>query len=161
MESVSSCVHMHSSGNGDIHSESLLQCEEHNQCLSSPQDSDTSAQSYQNASVLSTTPVTAAKQHPLQCPFTSEPTGPLLVDVSPYALAETYNIAFFSKQHLLSFCIAAALAVLRCTQACCTLQMLAAKPPPPCVLHCIQLKWHSYITCSHANPCSTCISLLA
>ncbi|KAL3135222.1 hypothetical protein ABBQ38_006301 [Trebouxia sp. C0009 RCD-2024] len=97
MESVSSCVHMHSSGNGDIHSESLLQCEEHNQCLSSPQDSDTSAQSYQNASVLSTTPVTAAKQHPLQCPFTSEPTGPLLVDVSPYALAETYNIAFFRR----------------------------------------------------------------
>lgn len=112
VESVSSTAHMHGSGDGDVHLESSLQCEEHNQCLSSPQDSDTSAQSYHDASALSSTPVTAARQHPFQRPFTSEPIGPSLAEVPPYALTETYNIASFGKQHLRSSCIAAAFAVL-------------------------------------------------
>ncbi|KAL3147468.1 hypothetical protein ABBQ38_014526 [Trebouxia sp. C0009 RCD-2024] len=88
---------MFSSRDGDTHLESSLQCEEHNQCLSSPQDSDTSAQSYQDTSALSNTPVTAARQHPLQLPFTSESTAPSLAEVPSYALTETYNIASFGR----------------------------------------------------------------
>ena len=137
-ESASSTVQMYSSGVGDTHLESSLQCEEHNQCLSSPQDSDTSAQSYQDASALSTTPVTADRPHPLQQPFTSEPTGPSLAEVPPYALTETYSIASFGEQQLLTSCTAIASALLHSSMlhsACCS-----AKPCASCAWHCVHLE---------------------
>ena len=89
--SASSNVQMFSSNDGDTHLESTLQCEEQ-QCLSSPQDSDTSAQSCQ--AFRSNSPVPAVRQHLLQCPSISlVPTEPSLAEVPTYALEETHSIA--------------------------------------------------------------------
>ena len=88
--SESSNVDMYSSRDGDTHLESSLQCEEQ-QCLSSPQDSDTSAQSCQ--AFRSNSPVPAVNLHLLP-PFISfVPTGPSLAEVPTYALGETHCIA--------------------------------------------------------------------
>ena len=77
--------------------ESALQCDEHNQCLSSPQDSDTSARSYQDASAFYS-PLTAYSrqlpQHPLN---TFHFTGPSVAEVPTDAIAETHSIARFGE----------------------------------------------------------------
>lgn len=89
--SASSNVQMQSSRDEGSHLESSLQCEEH-QCLSSPQDSDTSAQSCQ--AFCGNSPVPAVRQHLLQRPSISfVPTGPSLAEVPTYALGETHCIA--------------------------------------------------------------------
>ena len=95
--------------------ESALQCEEHNQCLSSPQESDTSARSYQDASSFYS-PVRAPSTHPFQHPLKFELSGPSLAEVPPYALKDTHSIACYGKQpcpnhssYLLCSCIASSL----------------------------------------------------
>ena len=89
--SDSSNVQMYSSRDGETSLESALQCEEH-QCLSSPQDSDTSAQSCQ--AFRSNSPVPAVKQHLLPRPLLSFAlTGPSLAEVPTDALEETHCIA--------------------------------------------------------------------
>lgn len=91
-------------GGEDNQLESALQCDEHNQWLSSPQDSDTSARSYQEASAFYS-PVTAHSrqlpQHPLH---TSQFTGPSIAEVPVDAIAETHSIASFGEW-LQTFCL--------------------------------------------------------
>ena len=113
--SVTSDVQMYSSADGDTQLESSLQCEEHTQCLSSPQDSDTSAQSFQDTSAfLIISPVPAVRQHPLKRPAISyELTGPSPAELPTYALGDTHCIAIHGgkQHHSLSFiarCISSA-----------------------------------------------------
>lgn len=100
--SVTSDVQMFSSADGDTQLESSLQCEEHTQCLSSPQDSDTSAQSFEDTSAfLIVSPAPAVRQHPLKRPaFTYQATGPSPAELPTYALGDTHCIAIHGgKQH--------------------------------------------------------------
>lgn len=113
--SVTSDVQMYNSADGDTQLESSLQCEEHTQCLSSPQDSDTSAQSFQDTSnFLIVSPAPAVRQLPLKRPaFSYVATGPSPAELPTYALGDTHCIAVHGgKQHHLPPSVASASAEL-------------------------------------------------
>ncbi len=93
--SALSDVNMASSAEGDTQLESALQCEERHQFLSSPQDSSTSALSYQDTSRL-VSPVNASRGPiaPLRLPtHRLEVSAPSPAEVPPEAIWDTESIA--------------------------------------------------------------------